>query len=94
MQTINSIKKFIGFCTYEENRWGLYFSNRFTEEHMNWLPILKDQVLNDFHIDLEDLDFISFDVKGNVTECSDYLVKKGMKLLRNWLFMFFDVRQK
>ncbi|PCH66966.1 MAG: hypothetical protein COC06_11965 [Bacteroidales bacterium] len=86
---MSSIKRFIGFCNYRDNRWGLFFfSNRFPEEHMNWLRMLKDQVLNGFHIELEDLDFILFNPKGDVAECSNSLVKKWMKLLRNWLFIF------
>jgi len=43
---------------------------------MNWLRMLKDKVLNGFHIELEDLDFIPFDAKGDMAECSNSLVKK------------------
>lgn len=38
--------------------------NRFNEEQMNWLRMLKDHVVNSFHIDIEDLDFTPFDAKG------------------------------
>jgi len=38
--------------------------NRFSEEQMNWLRMLKDHVVNSFHIDVEDLDYTPFDAKG------------------------------
>ncbi|WP_421894148.1 type I restriction-modification enzyme R subunit C-terminal domain-containing protein [Marinoscillum sp.] len=38
--------------------------NRFTDEQMNWLRMLKDQVANSFHIEVEDLDYVPFDSKG------------------------------
>jgi len=38
--------------------------NRFTEEQMNWLRMLKDHVASSFHIEVEDLDFVPFDAKG------------------------------
>ena len=38
--------------------------NRFSEEQMNWLRMLKDHVVNSFHIEVEDLDFTPFDSKG------------------------------
>lgn len=38
--------------------------NRFNEEQMNWLRMLKDHVVNSFHIDIEDLDFTPFDARG------------------------------
>lgn len=38
--------------------------NRFTEEQVNWLRMIKDHISSSFHIDLEDLDFVPFDAKG------------------------------
>ena len=38
--------------------------NRFTEEQLNWLRMIKDHVVSSFHIDLEDLDFVPFDAHG------------------------------
>lgn len=38
--------------------------NRFSEEQMDWLRMLKDHVVNSFHIDVEDLDYTPFDAKG------------------------------
>ncbi len=38
--------------------------NRFSEEQMSWLRMLKDQVANSFHIEVEDLDYVPFDSKG------------------------------
>ncbi len=38
--------------------------NRFTEEQMNWLRMLKDHVTSSFHVEVEDLDYTPFDSKG------------------------------
>ncbi len=38
--------------------------NRFTEEQMDWLRMLKEHVVSSFHIELEDLDFTPFDAHG------------------------------
>ena len=38
--------------------------NRFSEDQMNWLRLLKDHVVYSFHIEVEDLDFTPFDAKG------------------------------
>ncbi len=38
--------------------------NRFTEEQMQWLRMLKNHVISSFHIEVEDLDFTPFDAKG------------------------------
>ncbi|MBN2597593.1 MAG: DEAD/DEAH box helicase family protein [Marinifilaceae bacterium] len=38
--------------------------NRFTDEQMNWLRMLKDHVASSFHIDIEDLDYTPFDSQG------------------------------
>ncbi|MBI1287916.1 MAG: DEAD/DEAH box helicase [Flavobacteriales bacterium] len=38
--------------------------NRFSEEQMDWLRMLKDHLVNSFHIDVEDLDYTPFDAKG------------------------------
>lgn len=38
--------------------------NRFTDEQMNWLRMLKEQVAHSFHIEVEDLDYVPFDSKG------------------------------
>ncbi|PCJ28517.1 MAG: restriction endonuclease subunit R [Flavobacteriales bacterium] len=38
--------------------------NRFTEDQMNWLRMLKDHVISSFHIGVEDLDYTPFDAKG------------------------------
>ncbi|NMC40031.1 MAG: DEAD/DEAH box helicase family protein [Bacteroidales bacterium] len=37
---------------------------KFTEEQMNWLYMLKDQIATSVHIDIEDLDYTPFDAKG------------------------------
>jgi type I restriction enzyme R subunit len=38
--------------------------NRFTEEQMNWLRLLKEHATNSFHIEVDDLDYTPFDAKG------------------------------
>ena len=38
--------------------------NRFTEEQMNWLRMLKEHATNSFHIEADDLDYTPFDAKG------------------------------
>lgn len=38
--------------------------NRFTEEQVDWLRMIKDHISNSFHIDVEDLDYTPFDAKG------------------------------
>jgi len=38
--------------------------NRFTEEQLDWLRMIKDHVANSFHIDVEDLDYTPFDKFG------------------------------
>jgi len=38
--------------------------NRFTSEQLDWLRMLKDHVVNSYHLEIEDLDFTPFDAKG------------------------------
>ena len=38
--------------------------NRFTPEQMDWLRDLKSQVVNSYHIEIDDLDYTPFDEKG------------------------------
>lgn len=38
--------------------------NKFTEDQMAWLRMIKDHMATSFHIELEDLDFTPFDSKG------------------------------
>lgn len=38
--------------------------NRFTEAQMHWLRMLKDHIVNSFHIDMDDLDYTPFDAQG------------------------------
>lgn len=38
--------------------------NRFTDEQMNWLRMLKDHVASSFHLEVEDLDYTPFDSQG------------------------------
>lgn len=38
--------------------------NRFSEEQMNWLRMLKEHVASSFHIEVEDLDYTPFDSQG------------------------------
>ncbi len=38
--------------------------NRFTEEQMQWLRMIKDHIATSIHIDAEDLDYTPFDAKG------------------------------
>lgn len=38
--------------------------NRFTKEQMEWLYMLKEQIANSVHVDVEDLDYTPFDAKG------------------------------
>lgn len=38
--------------------------HKFTEEQMEWLYMLKDQIATSVHVDIEDLDYTPFDSKG------------------------------
>ena len=38
--------------------------NRFTQEQMDWLRMIKDHVVSSYHIEMEDLDYTPFDSKG------------------------------
>ena len=38
--------------------------NRFNDEQMNWLRMIKDHVVSSFHIEVEDLDYNPFDAQG------------------------------
>jgi type I restriction enzyme R subunit len=38
--------------------------NRFTNEQMDWLRMIKDHVVSSYHIALDDLDYTPFDSKG------------------------------
>lgn len=38
--------------------------NRFSEEQMNWLRMLKEHVTSSFHLEVEDLDYTPFDAEG------------------------------
>ncbi|NPE28345.1 DEAD/DEAH box helicase family protein [Methanococcoides sp. SA1] len=38
--------------------------NRFNDEQMNWLRLLKNHVLESFHLEVEDLDYTPFDAEG------------------------------
>jgi type I restriction enzyme, R subunit len=38
--------------------------NRFTEDQMNWLRMLKDHIASSFHVEFDDLDYTPFDSQG------------------------------
>lgn len=38
--------------------------NRFTQEQMDWLRVIKDHVVSSYHIELDDLDYTPFDAQG------------------------------
>jgi type I restriction enzyme R subunit len=38
--------------------------NRFTNEQMDWLRMIKDHVVSSYHIELDDLDYTPFDSQG------------------------------
>ena len=38
--------------------------NRFTQEQMDWLRMIKDHVVNSYHIEIDDLDYTPFDAQG------------------------------
>lgn len=38
--------------------------NRFTQEQMDWLRMIKDHVVSSYHIEVSDLDFTPFDAQG------------------------------
>ncbi len=38
--------------------------NRFTEEQMQWLRMIKDHIATSIHLDADDLDYTPFDAKG------------------------------
>jgi type I restriction enzyme R subunit len=38
--------------------------NRFTNEQMEWLRMIKDHVVGSYHIEIDDLDYTPFDSQG------------------------------
>ncbi|MEX0967654.1 MAG: type I restriction-modification enzyme R subunit C-terminal domain-containing protein [Bacteroidia bacterium] len=40
--------------------------NRYTEEQMAWLRLIRDHVTTSFHFDRDDLNFTPFDAQGGV----------------------------
>ncbi len=38
--------------------------NRFSQEQMDWLRMIKDHVVSSYHIEMEDLDYTPFDAQG------------------------------
>ena len=38
--------------------------NRFTQEQMDWLRMIKDHVVSSYHIEIDDLDYTPFDAQG------------------------------
>ncbi len=38
--------------------------NRFTQEQMDWLRMIKDHVVSSYHIEIDDLDYTPFDSQG------------------------------
>ncbi len=40
--------------------------NRFTEEQMDWLRMIKDHVVSSYHIEVEDLGYTPFDALGGI----------------------------
>ncbi|MFD2833947.1 type I restriction-modification enzyme R subunit C-terminal domain-containing protein [Gramella sp. AN32] len=38
--------------------------NRFTQEQLDWLRMIKDHVVSSYHIEIDDLDYTPFDAKG------------------------------
>jgi type I restriction enzyme R subunit len=40
--------------------------NRFTEEQMAWLRMMKEHIASSFHLEREDLDYAPFDSKGGL----------------------------
>jgi len=38
--------------------------NRFTQEQLDWLKMIKDHVVSSYHIEIDDLDYTPFDAKG------------------------------
>jgi type I restriction enzyme R subunit len=42
--------------------------HKFTEEQMEWLRLIKEQVINSFHIDMEDFDYNPFNAIGGLAK--------------------------
>lgn len=38
--------------------------NRFTPEQMDWLRMIKEHIVNSYHLEIDDLDYNPFDVRG------------------------------
>ncbi len=38
--------------------------NRFTQEQIDWLRMIKDHIISSYHLDLDDLDYTPFDAQG------------------------------
>ena len=39
---------------------------KFTEEQMEWLRMIRDHIVNSFHLDRDDLDMAPFNAKGGM----------------------------
>ncbi len=38
--------------------------DKFTEDQMEWLRMIKDHITSSFHVDVDDLDYTPFDAQG------------------------------
>ena len=50
--------------------------NRFTNEQMDWLRMIKDHVVSSYHIELDDLDIPLLTAKAVKEKCSNFLETK------------------
>jgi type I restriction enzyme R subunit len=55
--------------------------NKFTEEQMDWLRMLKDHVASSFHVEIDDLDYNPFDTHGGRGKMSQLFGDEMKKIL-------------
>jgi type I restriction enzyme R subunit len=49
---------------------------KFNEEQMEWLRMIRDHIVNSFHLDRDDLDMAPFDAKGGLGKMYQLFGKK------------------
>ena len=45
---------------------------KFNEEQMDWLHMIRDHIIASFHIERDDLDMAPFDAKGGLGRCTSF----------------------
>ena len=50
--------------------------NRFTQEQMDWLRLIKDHIVSSYHIEIDDLTILPLTVREGEAKCINSLATK------------------